>query len=220
MSVDVFPMYLHCIRSLRFFESCWFFSHTNRHLLSTSVTCHGMVFLCFCIVYVRYTFWKMYLIFFDSVQLYILVYVRYMSWDVFPMYLHCIRLLHFFWEMLFFSHTNRHLLCTIVTCHGMVFLCFALYTFVTLFERCIWFIFFFIQFSCINCLRSLHVIRCFSYVFALYTFVTFFWELLVFFSHKQASLVYIRYMSCEGFSYVFALYTFVTLFERCIWFFF
>ena len=56
MSLDVFPMYLHCIRSLRFFESCCFFSHTNRHLLFTSVTCHGRVFLCFCIVYVRNTF--------------------------------------------------------------------------------------------------------------------------------------------------------------------
>ena len=56
MSLDVFPMYLHCIRSLRFFESCCFFPHTDRHLSSTSVTCHGMVFLCYCIVYVRYTF--------------------------------------------------------------------------------------------------------------------------------------------------------------------
>ena len=79
MSWDGFPMYLHCIRSspgvmglwrhllhtvtfLGFFESCCFFFHTYRHLLSTSVTCHGMVFLCFCIVYIRYTFWKMYLI--------------------------------------------------------------------------------------------------------------------------------------------------------------
>ena len=102
MSLDVFPMYLHCIRSLRFFESCCFFSHTNRHLLSTSVTCHargfpmflhcirslhflkdvsdffffwiqfscnylstfvtchGMFFLCICIVYIYNVFLKIY----------------------------------------------------------------------------------------------------------------------------------------------------------------
>ena len=28
----------------------------NIQVLSTFVTCHGMVFLCICIVYVRYTF--------------------------------------------------------------------------------------------------------------------------------------------------------------------
>ena len=39
----------------------------------------------------------------------------------------------------------------------------------------------------------------FSYVFALYTFVTFFLRVAVFFSHKQTSLVYIRYMSWDGF---------------------
>ena len=39
-----------------FYRVAVFLSHTNRHLLSTSVTCHGMVFLCICIVYVRYTF--------------------------------------------------------------------------------------------------------------------------------------------------------------------
>ena len=105
-------MYLHCIRSLRFYESCWVFSHTNRHLLSTSVTCHGIVFLCLCIVYVRYNFRKMYLIYFvfDSVQQYILVYVRYMSLDVFPMYLHCIRSLRFFESCCFFlSHKQASL---------------------------------------------------------------------------------------------------------------
>ena len=237
----------------------FFFDSVQLYKLSTFVTCHGMFFLCICIVYVRYVFLRVAGFFLTQTGISCLHPLHVMGWlsYVFALYTFvtlferciwfiffwfssavytCLRSLHvmgcfsyvfalytfvtFFWEMLFFSHTNRHLLCTTVTCHGMVFLCFALYTFVTLFERCIWFIFFFIQFSCINCLRSLHVIRCFSYVFALYTFVTFFWELLVFFSHKQASLVYIRYMSCEGFSYVFALYTFVTLFERCIWFIF
>ena len=41
MSLDVFPMYLHCIRSLRFFESCcFFFSHKQASL-----------------VYIRYMSW-------------------------------------------------------------------------------------------------------------------------------------------------------------------
>ena len=39
----------------------------------------------------------------------------------------------------------------------------------------------------------------FSYVFALYTFVTFFLRVALFVSHKQASLVYVRYMSWDGF---------------------
>ena len=49
------------------------------------------------------------------------------------------------------------------------------------------------------CLHPFRVMGWFSYVFALYTFVTFFCELLFFFSHKQTSLVYIRYMSGDGF---------------------
>ena len=82
----------------------------------------------------------MYLIyfFFDSVQLYILVYVRYMSLDVFPMYLHCIRSLHFFLRVAVFFLTQTgisrlHLLHVM----GWFSYVFALYTFVTLFERCI-----------------------------------------------------------------------------------
>ena len=59
--------------------------------LSTFVTCHGMFFLCICIVYVRYVFLRVCLFFFF--QHTGLVYIRYMSRDGFPMYLHCIRLL-------------------------------------------------------------------------------------------------------------------------------
>ena len=40
MSWDGFPMYLHCIRSLRFFESCCIFSHKQASL-----------------VYIRYMSW-------------------------------------------------------------------------------------------------------------------------------------------------------------------
>ena len=98
MSLDVFPMYLHCIRSLRFFESCCFFlSHKQASL----------------------------------------VYIRYMSWDVFPMYLHCIRSLRFFDSCCFFL-TQTGISC-LQPLHvmGWFSYVFALYTFVTLFERCI-----------------------------------------------------------------------------------
>ena len=53
-------MYLHCIRLLRIFDrfadfGVFFF---NIQVLSTFVTCHGVVFLCtcICIVYIRYAF--------------------------------------------------------------------------------------------------------------------------------------------------------------------
>ena len=51
MSLDVFPIY--CIVYVRniFWGDLLFF-------LSTSVSCHGMVFLCICIVYVRYVFMR------------------------------------------------------------------------------------------------------------------------------------------------------------------
>ena len=48
-------MYLHCIRSLHFFQgSTNLFFHTQ--ILSSSVTSTGMVSLLISIVYVRYTF--------------------------------------------------------------------------------------------------------------------------------------------------------------------
>ena len=143
MSLDVFPMYLHCICSLRFFESCCFF------LTQTGISClHPLhVMGWFSYVFALYTFvtlferciWFIFLLFSSAVytclrSLHVMGCFSY----VFALY----TFVTFFWEMLFFSHTNRHLLSTTVTCHGMVFLCFALYTFVTLFERCIWFIFF------------------------------------------------------------------------------
>ena len=90
-----------------------------------------------------------------------------------------------------------------------------------------------------TCLRSLHVIRCFSYVSALYTFVTFFLRDLLFFLSTSISchgmfflcicIVYVcnvflrdlLFFFClhpfhvmGWFSYVFALYTFVTFFLR------
>ena len=67
-----------------------------------------------------------------------------MSWDGFPMYLHCTRFLLFFLELLFFCLTQTGISC-LRSLHvmGWVSYVFALYTFVTLFERCICFIFFF-----------------------------------------------------------------------------
>ena len=93
MSLDVFPMYLHCIRSLRFFESCCFI------LTQTGISCLHLLHVmgCFSYVFALYTFVTFFLIvavFFSHKQA-SLVYNRYMSWDGFPMILHCIRSLHF-----------------------------------------------------------------------------------------------------------------------------
>ena len=67
----------------------------------------------------------------------VFVYIRFMSWDVFPMYLHCIRLLRFFESCCFFL-TQTGISC-LQPLHvmGWFSYVFALYTFVTLFERCI-----------------------------------------------------------------------------------
>ena len=91
MSLDVFPMYLHCIRSLRFFERFAFF-------FSTSFSCHGLVFLCICIVFVHYVF------------------LRVAGFFLTQTGISCLHPLH---VMGWFSYV------------------FTLYTFVTLFERCI-----------------------------------------------------------------------------------
>ena len=110
------------------------------------------------------------------------VYIRYISLDVFfPMYLHCLR--SFFLER------------EIVLNTGLVYIrsyVFALYIFVTHFERCFVYIryisldVFFPMY--LHCLRSFFLER----------------EIVL-----NTGLVYIR-------SYVFALYIFVTHFERCI----
>ena len=71
----------------------FFFDSFQLYKLSTFVTCHGMFFLCICIVYVRYVFLRV-AVFFSHKQA-SLVYNRYMSWDGFPMFLHCIHSLHF-----------------------------------------------------------------------------------------------------------------------------
>ena len=209
-----FPMYLHCIHLLRiFWEMCWFFFSTHR-------SCpHRLHFRrWFPYLFPLYTFVTLFerriRFFLDSSQLYVLVYIRYMSWDVFPMYLHCIRSLRFFESLPFFFFSTYRSCLHSLHVKGWFSHVFALYTFVTIFERYNWFLF--ISAVC-TCLGSLHVMGCFSYVFALYTFVTFFWEICWF--------CFLTYRSClhslhvmEWFSYVFALYTFVTLFERCTWF--
>ena len=57
MSWDGFPMYLHCIRSLHFFQgSTNLLFHTQ--ILSTSVTCLWMISLLIFIVYICYTFFR------------------------------------------------------------------------------------------------------------------------------------------------------------------
>ena len=222
MSLDVFPMYLHCIRSLRFFESCWFFSHTNRHLLSTSVTCHGMVFLCFCIVYVRYTFWKMYLIYFFLIQFSCIYLSTFVTCH--GMFFLCICIVYvryiFLRDAVFFSHKQASLVYNrYMSWDGFPMFCivYVRYTFWKMYLI----YFFLIQFSCINCLRSLHVIRCFSYVFALYRFVTFFWVLLVF-SHTNRHLLstsvtcHARVFLC--FCIVYVRYTFWKMYLIFFWF--
>ena len=83
MSLDVLPMYLHCIRSLRFFESCWcFFSHKQASLVyNRYMSWDGFPMFLHCIRSLHFLKHVSDLFFFDSVQLYILVYVRYMSLD-------------------------------------------------------------------------------------------------------------------------------------------
>ena len=59
-----FPMFLHCIRSLHFLKDVsdffFFLIQFSCNYLSTFVTCHGMFFLCICIVYIRNVFLKIY----------------------------------------------------------------------------------------------------------------------------------------------------------------
>ena len=139
MSLDIFPMYLHCIRSLRFFESCCFFlSHKQASLVYICyMSWDGFPMFLHCIRSLHFLKVVSDLFFFDSVQLYILVYVRYMSWDVFPMYLHCIRSLRFFDSCcIFLTQTGISCLQPLHVM-GWFSYVFALYTFVTLFERCI-----------------------------------------------------------------------------------
>ena len=97
-----------------------------------------------------------------------------MSLDVFPMYLHCIRSLRFFESCCFFSHTNRHLLSTSVTCHARGFPMFLHCIRSLHFLKDVSDFFFLFSSAVTTCLRSLHVMGCFSYVSVLYTFVTFF----------------------------------------------
>ena len=80
-------MFLLCIRSLHFLKDVsdlFFLIQFSCIYLSTFVTCHGMFFLCICIVYVRYIFLRD-AVFFSHKQA-SLVYNRYMSWDGFPMF--------------------------------------------------------------------------------------------------------------------------------------
>ena len=93
MSWDGFPMYLHCIRSLRFFlELLFFVSHKQAPLVYVRyMSWDGFPIFLHCICSLHFLKDVSDLFFFlNSVQLYILVYVRYMSLDVFPMYLYCI----------------------------------------------------------------------------------------------------------------------------------
>ena len=62
-----------------------------------------------------------------------------------------------------------------------------------------------------TCLRSLHVIRCFSYVSALYTFRNVFLRDLLFF-------VYIRFMSWDGFPMYLHCIRSLRFFESCCFF--
>ena len=201
-----------------------------------------MVFLCICIVYVRYAFQRILDIFFF--QQTDLVYICYILWDVFPIYFHCIRSLHFLRAVSdsFLASARLHLLHIL----GWFPYVFALYTFVTLFRG---FLIFFFQHTDLvyicyilwdvfpinfHCIRSLHFLRAvsnsfldsarlhllhilgwFPYVFALYTFVTLFRGFLIFFFSTNRSCIHLLHlMGC--FSYGLALYTFVTLFESCV----
>ena len=60
---DVFPMYLHCIRSLHFLRAV---SNSFLDSASTCVTYTWVISLCICIVYVRYAFQRIPDIFFFS----------------------------------------------------------------------------------------------------------------------------------------------------------
>ena len=67
----------------------------------------------------------------------VFVYIRFMSWDGFPMYLHCIRSLRFLRVAVFFlTQTDIYCLYPLHVKGGFSYV-YALYTFVTLFERCI-----------------------------------------------------------------------------------
>ena len=84
------------------------------------------------------------------------------------MYKHCIRSLHFLRAVSnsFFDSARLHPL----HIFGWFPYVFALYTFVTLFQRIPDIFFFNIQIF----IHLLHLTGCFSYLFPLYTFVTFF----------------------------------------------
>ena len=160
----VFPIYLHCIRSLHFLRavSNSFLDSARLHPLHI----HGW----FPYVFALYTFvtlFRGFLIFFFF-QHTDLVYICYILWVVFPLYFNCILSLHFLRAVSNSCLDSARL-------HPLHILgwfphVFALYTFVTLFRG---FLIFFLS-TYRSCIHLLHLMGCFSYVLALYTFVTLF----------------------------------------------